>query len=279
MWMVGPPEGNAVTDAGLDQNTGQFDQPSAARMYDYYLGGAHNFPADREAAGKVIAVYPDAPKVARANRAFLRRAVSFMLANGVRQFLDLGSGIPTVGNVHEVVEATGDDTRVVYVDIDPVAVAHSQSILGDRPDVGVIRADVRRPTEVLTAPLTARLLDFSRPIGLLAVAVLHFVGPDDDPRGLLAHFRDALAPGSYLALSHGTAEGRPDAAAGYSAVYRNTRDPLTLRPRAEITDLFTGWDLVEPGLVWLSQWRPDWPDEVDADPSIAQMLCGVGRKP
>jgi SAM-dependent methyltransferase len=267
-----------VADAGLDHDAGRFDQPSAARMYDYYLGGAHNFPADREAAGKVVAVYPDAPKVAQANRAFLRRAVRFMLASGVRQFLDLGSGIPTVGNVHEVVEAAEHDARVVYVDVDPVAVAHSESILGGRPDVGVVRADIRRPSDVLTAPVTTRLLDFGRPIGLLAVAVLPFVGPQDDPQALLAQFRDALVPGSYLALSHGTAEGRPDAAAGYSAVYRNTRDPLTLRPRAEITDLFTGWELVEPGLVWLSQWRPDWPDEVDADPSIAQMLCGVGHK-
>jgi SAM-dependent methyltransferase len=248
-------------------------------MYDFYLGGAHNFPADREAAGKVIAAYPDAPKVAGANRAFLRRAVRFMLASGVRQFLDLGSGIPTVGNVHEVVEATEHQASVVYVDIDPVAVAHSESILGDRVDVGVLRADIRRPVDVLTAPTATRLLDFSQPIGLLAVAVLHFVGPDDDPHALLAQFRDALPSGSYLALSHGTAEGRPEAAAGYSAIYRNTRDPLTPRPRAQIADLFTGWDLVQPGLVWLSQWRPDWPDDVDADPSIAQMLCGVGRKP
>jgi hypothetical protein len=267
-----------MADMAWQDDDGELDRPSAARMYDYYLGGAHNFTADREAADKVVAVYPDAPKVAQANRAFLQRAVRYLLAQGIRQFLDLGSGIPTVGNVHEVVAAAGYDARVVYVDIDPVAVAHSEAILGDRPDVGVVRADIRRPADILTAPATTRHLDFNQPVGLLAVAVLHFVGPDGDPHGLLEQFRDALPLGSYLALSHGTAEGRPEAAASYSAIYRNTRDPLTPRPRREIAAFFTGWQPVEPGLVWLSQWHPDSPDEAGEDPSRAQMLCAVGRK-
>ena len=267
-----------MVEAMGTEDPGHLDKPSAARMYDYYLGGAYNFEADREAAAKVIAVYPDAPKVARANRAFMRRAVRYQLQQGIRQFLDLGSGIPTVGNVHEVVATGGSEARVVYVDIDPVAVAQSEAILGDRPDVGVVRADIRDPATVLSAPVTTRLIDFTQPVGLLAVALFHFVGAADDPRKILETFREALAPGSYLALSHGTAEGRPEAAESYSEIYRKTSDPPTPRPRAEIASFFTGWQVVEPGLVWLSEWRPDRPDEVADDPSKAQMLCAVGRK-
>jgi hypothetical protein len=254
------------------------DLPSAARMYDYYLGGAHNFTADRDAAAKVIEAYPDAPMVAQANRAFLRRAVRFLLEQGIRQFLDLGSGIPTAGNVHEVAEATAPGSRVVYVDIDPVAVAQSESILAGNPNVGVVHADIRRPSDILEAPVTRALLDFDQPIGLLAVAVVPFLSADDDPTGVLARFGGAVPDGSYLAISHGTPEARPVAADRAMAVYRNTRDPVTMRTRAEILELLGAWDLVEPGLVWLPEWHPDWPDEVGRDPSWTQMLCAVGRK-
>ena len=254
------------------------DGPSAARMYDYYLGGAHNFTADREAAAKVIEAYPDAPKVAQANRAFLGRAVGFLLEQGIRQFLDLGSGIPTAGNVHEVAEATDPGSRVVYVDIDPVAVAQSELILAGNPNVGVVQADIRRPDDILAAPVTRTLLDFARPIGLLAVAVVPFLNADDDPAGVLARFGGAVPAGSYLAISHGTPEARPAAAERSMAAYRDTRDPFTMRTRAEILELLSAWELVEPGLVWLPEWHPDWPDEVGRDPSWTQMLCAVGRK-
>lgn len=256
----------------------QFDLPSAARMYDYYLGGAHNFTADREAAAKVLEIFPDAPRIAQANRAFLRRAVGYLLDQGIRQFLDLGSGIPTVGNVHEVA-AAASAARVVYVDIDPIAVAHSESILAGRPGVGVVQADIRRPGDVLEAPVTRSLIDFDQPVGVLAVAVLPFLSPEDDPGGVVARFRDTVSSGSYLAISHGTADEQPAAAARFAEVYRSTRDPLTLRTRAQIGELLAGWDLVDPGLVWLPEWHPDWPDDIAEDPSWTQILCAVGRKP
>jgi SAM-dependent methyltransferase len=271
--------GVCMDDKASRGDSRELDKPSAARMYDYYLGGAHNFTVDREAAAKVLEIYPKAPLVAQANRAFLRRATRYLLDQGVRQFLDLGSGIPTVGNVHEVVEASAPGARVVYVDIDPIAVVHSESILASRADVGVVRADIRRPADVLDSPVTRALLDFTQPIGLLSVAVLHFVGRDGDPEGLLARFRDALAPGSYLVLSHGTPEEQPEAAARSEEIYGKTRDPLTLRTRNQISALFAGWQLVEPGLVWLPEWHPDWPEEVGKDPSWTEILCGVGRKP
>ncbi|MFG1922061.1 SAM-dependent methyltransferase [Cryptosporangium sp. NPDC048952] len=254
------------------------ERPSAARMYDYYLGGGHNFAVDREAAARVVEIYPNAALIAQANRAFLARAVKHLLAAGVRQFLDLGSGIPTAGNVHQVIDAVSPGARVVYVDIDPVAIAHSETILGGRTDVGVVHADVRHPDEVLDSPITRRLIDFDQPVGVLAVAVLHFVSPDDDPAGVLARYREAVAPGSYLALSHGTVDRRPENVAKVSGVYRNTRDPTTFRTREEVAQLLTGWELLEPGLVWLPQWRPDWPDEATEDPSWTEMVCAVGRK-
>ena len=263
--------------AGRD-DPARFDLPSAARMYDYYLGGAHNFTADREAAAKVLEIFPDASRIAQANRAFLRRAVGYLLDQGIRQFLDLGSGIPTVGNVHEVA-AAASAARVVYVDIDPTAVAHSESILAGQPGVGVVQADIRHPTDVLDAPVTRSLIDFDQPVGVLTVAVLPFLSPEDDPGGTLGQYRDAVGSGSYLALSHGTADEQPEAAAAFTEIYRKTRDPLTLRTRAQISELLAGWELVDPGLVWLPEWHPDWPDDVAEDPSWTQILCAVSRKP
>ena len=247
-------------------------------MYDYYLGGGQNFAVDREAAARVERIYPNAALIAQANRAFLHRAVKYLLAAGVRQFLDLGSGIPTAGNVHQIIEANAPGARVVYVDIDPVAVAHSEMILEGRTDVGVLHADIRRPADVLGAPIARRLLDFDQPVGVLAVAVLHFLAPADDPAGVLARYREAVPDGSYLALSHGTVDQQPGSVAQVASVYRNTRDPTTFRSREEVAALLTGWDLVEPGLVWLPEWRPDWPDDVTEDPSWTEMVCAVGRK-
>ena len=151
------------------------DRPNAARMYDYYLGGSHNFAVDRELAGKVLEAWPDMPRAAQANRAFLRRAVRFLLDQGVRQFLDIGSGIPTVGNVHEVAQAAAPDARVVYVDTDPVAVAHSRAILAGDAQTAVVQADGRDPAGLLAHPGVTGLLDLRRPVGLLMVALLHFV--------------------------------------------------------------------------------------------------------
>jgi SAM-dependent methyltransferase len=254
-------------------------RPSAARMYDYYLGGAHNFGVDRELAKKALALFPDGQLIAQANRAFLRRAVGFMLDRGVRQFLDIGSGIPTSGNVHEIAQQVEPGARVLYVDHDPVAVAHSELLLRDNPDAGVLQADVRRPDEILGSPQLHGLLDLSRPVGVLMVAVLHFVAPEDEPEVLIRRLREVLAPGSYLAISHGTGLGRTAAADEVMEIYKATATPLTFRTHEEVRALFEGWDLVEPGVVWVPEWRPEWPDEVGDDPAATVIAAGVGHRP
>jgi trans-aconitate methyltransferase len=257
---------------------------TAARMYDYYLGGVHNFPADQEAARKVVAQLPNLPLVARTNRAFLRRAVRELVGLGVRQFLDLGSGIPTSGNVHEIAQELAPDARVAYVDIDPVAVAESLEILDGNPRATAIRMDMRRPAELLRHP-GIRLIDFDQPVGLLAMAVLHFVTDDDQAYDLVAELISDLAPGSYLAVSHAAAESfEPTGEQTKAAVdvYRQqTTTSVRPRSRAEIERFFTGAELLEPGLVWLHEWRPDGsavPAEILAEPSISGGFAGVGRK-
>ncbi len=185
------------------------DRPSAARVYDYYLGGSHNFAVDREMAREAIADWPELPRIMQDNRAFMRRAVRLCVAAGIDQFLDVGSGIPTAGNVHEVAQAENPAARVVYVDIDPVAVAHARALLADDPRTGVVHADFLDVNAVLDAPDTRTVLDLDRPVALLAVALLHFVGDERRPGEALARYRDALVPGSHLVLSHASADGVP----------------------------------------------------------------------
>lgn len=254
------------------------ERPSAARMYDYYLGGSHNFAADREAAKAVIAAIPDVADGCQANRGFLRRAVRYLTAAGVRQFLDVGSGIPTVGNVHEVAQREAPDARVVYVDIDPVAVAHSRELLAGTDGVGVVRGDLRRPAEILGHPQVTALLDPTQPTAVMLVAVLHFVSDAEDPAGIVATLRDGVAPGSYLVISHGTADSRPQQAQDAQVVYKRTANPLTVRSREQVSGLFAGFDLVDPGVVWVSQWRPDAPDEEESRPERHAMIGAVGRR-
>jgi S-adenosyl methyltransferase len=252
--------------------------PSAARMYDYYLGGAHNFGVDRELARKVVELYPDAPALAQANRAFLHRAVRYLVAQGVRQFVDIGSGIPTEGNTHETAQQAAPDSRVLYVDHDPVAVAHSERLLGDVPGTAVLRGDLRRPKGILESRELADLIDLSQPVGLIMVAVLHFVSEDDDPQGAIDQFRAAVAPGSHLVVSHGSDEVRRAEAQQAQKLYESANDKGTFRSRRRVGELLADWDLVDPGVVWVSEWRPDWPDEVRADPSAQVMIAAMGRK-
>ncbi|GAB3811605.1 SAM-dependent methyltransferase [Micromonospora zhanjiangensis] len=253
------------------------ERPSVARMYDYYLGGSHNFAVDRTAAQAMVAAVPDAPLMAQANRAFLRRAVHFLIDQGVRQFLDIGSGIPTVGNVHEIAQRAAPESRVVYVDVDPVAVAHSRQMLAGNRNAVVVQEDLRNPEQILAHPDLHRLLDFDRPIAVLVVAVLHFVAPADDPAGVLRRIRKALPSGSYLVLSQAGDVGELHAErAQAERIYRRTDNPLWIRTRAELTELFDGFDLVEPGVVWVPQWRPDTPDVVE-EPERAGFLGGAGR--
>jgi hypothetical protein len=251
-------------------------------MYDYYLGGAHNFASDRAAAQKVIAALPATPAIASANRAYLARAVQFLVDAGVRQFLDVGSGIPTRGNVHEIAQAAAPDAKVVYVDVDPVAVTHSLALLRGNDRATAVHDDLLRPDRFLAHPDLRGLLDLTEPVGLLLVSVLHFIPDDGNPHAAVAQLREVLSPSSYLAISHGLREGfDPDAAATVRDVYSGTRSSASLRPRAEIARFFTGFDLVEPGLVDMTRWRPDPAGEFQASgpgPGVG-FLAGVARKP
>ncbi|MDQ7906423.1 SAM-dependent methyltransferase [Phytohabitans sp. ZYX-F-186] len=254
------------------------DRPNAARVYDYYLGGAHNFAVDREMAAQAMAAWPELPQIMRANRAFLRRAVRFLVRSGVRQFLDLGSGIPTVGNVHEVARAQDPSCRVVYVDIDPVAVAQSRAILDGDPLVRAVQADLRSPARVLDLAVTEGGLDLAQPVAVLLVAVLHFVADGDDPAGVIGGYREATAPGSAIAVCHATADGQGDKADEHRAFYARTPTPMTMRSRAEVGKLLEGYELVEPGLVYMALWRPE-DDELPDRPEDYPGYAAVGFHP
>jgi SAM-dependent methyltransferase len=254
-------------------------RPSVARVYDYYLGGSHNFDADRQMARKIVEMAPDTIAIARANRAFLRRAVRFCVDAGIRQFLDLGSGIPTAGNVHDVAQRLDPGARVVYVDIDPVAVAHSRAILDGNPNATVLHADVRDPDSILRHPDLTALLDLDRPVALLLVSVMHFIPDSDDPVGIIARFSKALTSGSYLVFSQaGSAGVDRDKLDSAKELYARTAAQLTLRTREQIAALLDGWELVEPGLAYVSAWRPESPEDVDDDAERSVFLAGVGRK-
>jgi hypothetical protein len=243
--------------------------PNVARMYDYYLGGYHNFAVDREAAEKILAIFPDTPAAARTNRRFLQRAVRHLADAGVRQFLDIGTGLPTQGNVHEMT-----DGKVVYIDNDPVAVAQARSLVDGLDRVSVALADLREPEALLADPDVAGHLDFAEPVAILMVSILHFVPDEAHPGDLIARLRDATAPGSHLVVSHLTLDGAPAApvAAGRQ-VYRSSNAPIVPRTKADVAALFDGYDLLEPGLVWIGDWRPD-----DGDAQVSHGYGGVGVK-
>jgi SAM-dependent methyltransferase len=253
---------------------------NVARVYDYWLGGRHNFLADQDVARAIAAVEPNVREFARANRAFLGRAVRFLARSGIRQFLDIGSGIPTEGNVHEVAQQAAPGSRVVYADIDPVAIAHSKALLAGNSRAEIINGDLREPENILANDGTRRLIDLSQPAGLLLMVVLHFIPDAEDPWRIVATLRDALAPGSYLVIGHGTDEGNPTVVQAASKVYnRSVPTQMNLRSHAEIMRFFDGFDLVDPGLVYTPLWRPDSPDDVPSDPGKYWCLVGVGRKP
>jgi len=250
-------------------------------MYDYFLGGFHNFAIDRAAAERVRAIYPDVARVMAVNRAFLRRAVRFLLAQGIDQFFDIGAGIATVGSVHEIVQGINPDAHVVYVDSEPVAVEHTRALLGNTPTVTVVEADARDIPNILTHPDVHRLLDFSRPVGVLVIALLHFITDDDEAHGLVRALRDALALGSYLAIAHATTDDVPEEAARQLAqLYAGTTNPGRGRSRNEIKAFFAGLTLVEPGVVLAPLWRPESSRDLFLDePGRAINYVGVGMKP
>lgn len=253
------------------------DTPNAARMYDYYLGGSHNFAADRELARRAIALWPELPQIMRANRAFLRRAVQYLAGQGIGRFLDIGSGIPTLGPVHEVAREIRPDARVVYVDRDPVAVAHSRLMLADDPLCTVVEADLTQPEDLLARPEMRELLAPGDPVAVLLIAVLHFIPDDHEPHRIVRVLREALPRGSALVICHAALEGRPDQAGPHQELYARTATPLTMRGRDRINAFFDGWTLVEPGVVYLPQWHPDDGAAVGDHPERMTGLVGVGR--
>jgi hypothetical protein len=229
-------------------------------VYDWYRKGAANFAADRAFGERVKAVLPDVHDLAVYNCRFLARAVRACLAQGVRQFVDVGSGIPDMWSTHQAAHAVDPACRVVYVDNEAVAVqAIHQAIEHDRR-LGVVRADLRDLSGVLENPVTAELIDFSQPVGLIMGLILHFIPDEDDPAGLLAGYRNAVPPGSYLAISHDTTDGREADMARVAALYEETNRPLVLRDHATLTALLNGFRLLDPGIVHLPRWRPE-PDE------------------
>jgi hypothetical protein len=257
------------------------DRPNVARMYDYFLGGGHNFAIDREAAEQLFKLYPDLPLVSRANRALLRRAVRFMVDQGINQFLDIGSGIPTAGNVHEVAQRANPDARVVYVDVEPVAVAHSQAILHDVPNAIAIQGDARRPEQVINQPDVQQRLDWQRPMGVLLLALLHFVPDDAEAAHIVRTLREAMPSGSYLVITHATTEQIDESGRQrVEQLYQQATSPFHFRTRDQIAQLFEGLELVEPGLVYLPQWRPESEDDLLVDqPARSNGYVAVGRKP
>jgi len=249
-----PAKVKADVGINIEINT---SQPHPARIYDYYLGGKDNFPADRVVAEQILAIAPESRVNAQANRAFLRRAVRFLAREaGIRQFLDIGAGLPTEGNVHEVAHAVAPAARVVYVDNDPIVLTHARALLA-ADNATIVQGDLRDPGGILEHPVVREALSFDQPVGLLLVAILHLIGDEDDPAGIVAQLRDALPPGSYVVLSHATADFDPERAVEAIKVYKAGTVTLVPRSRAQIERYFAGFELVDPGLVPLPQWRPD----------------------
>jgi len=227
-------------------------------MYDYFLGGKDNYAVDQEAAREILQAVPEVRAMALENRAFLQRAVRFLVGEaGIRQIIDIGTGIPAAGNVHEIAQDTAPDVRVIYVDNDPIVHVHASALLTGTGSTRIVLADLREPEAILAHPKVRELIDFSQPVALLLIAILHFITDDENPGEIIATFRDALLPGSYLALSHGTADFHSEDTVSHGTrVYQRATAPLVLRSHAQATALFDGFDLVEPGLVQVPLWRP-----------------------
>ena len=253
--------------------------PSAARVWDFFLGGSHNFAVDRQVARAAIAMKPDMPQLACRVRLFLRRAVLAMAEAGIDQFLDIGAGIPTVGSVHETARRILPRARVAYVDHDPIAVAHGRALLKNDEHAVAVHGDLREPKAILADEQVRALLDFDRPIGLLLCWVLHFVPDHDDPPGIMATLRDALAPGSFVALQHATHDAQPPETISMLQMWNaKSPEPMYWRTHAQITNLLTGLTLLEPGVVFLPQWRPEQDEPTEPAPQRFASYAALARK-
>ncbi len=251
-------------------------QASPGRLNDYMLGGKDNFAADRELVEQLKANAPQLQWIVRENRAFMERAVRYCAEQGIRQFIDLGSGLPSTDNVHDIAMRVDPACRVVYMDKDPMVVVHAQALLADGTAIAAIRGDVRKPEEVLGHDDVRGLIDFSRPVAVVMVSILQYVADGDDPAGLVVRYLDAVAPGSYLVVSHATHEVFPEAAARAEELLRQAALPLVTRTKDEVAAFFAGLELVEPGLVFTAEWRPH--NEIEA-PERSGWYAGVARKP
>jgi hypothetical protein len=269
-----------VADRGIPPEQIDTSKPHSARMYDYMLGGWDNYEVDREAVERLVAAVPEARAVARANRAFLQRVVRYLANLGIRQFIDIGAGIPVEPNVHEIAQAFSPDIRVAYVDNDPIVGSHANARLATVDTTGFVLADLRDPQTLLRHPKIRALIDFDQPVGLLLVSVLHFITDQEDPAGIVATLRDALPVGSYLAISHVTDDSRltGDQRRDATAVYDTASSRVSPRPHARILEFFAGFDLVDPGLVQVPCWRPDVPEPTDEHLERIGFYAGLGCK-
>jgi O-methyltransferase involved in polyketide biosynthesis len=252
--------------------------PNVARMYDVMLGGKDNFQVDRDAVAKVLEALPQGTVVVRQNRAFLRRVVEFLAGEaGITQFLDLGSGLPTMQNVHEVAQEVNPEARIVYVDHDPVVITHARALLEVNENVRVVNADLRHPAALLASPDVREFIDLTKPVAVLMVSVLHFL-PAEEVKQAVREVLAAVPAGSYLALSHGTSDYLEEGtAAGLNEAYtQSAAGGTTPRPRRQILEFFDGWDLVGPGLVGIELWRPEQPVSIDRP---VYYYGGVASKP
>jgi SAM-dependent methyltransferase len=267
---------------GAQQGSAQqgidLERPSVARICDYLLGGAHNFAVDRQLADAICGIAPTFGDTTRASRSFVRRAVRFLVESGITQFLDIGSGIPTVGTVHGIARRADPSARVVYVDIDPIVVSHSEVILAGDPCTATIRADVRDTRALLEDPATTHVLDLDRPVAVLLVGVLDYLSDADDPAGVVARLRDALSPGSCVALVGSTHENQSSQSVEAQKLLGRTGTAIHLRSRAELLDQLAGLELIDPGLVHLPLWRPESPLDLGAHPERFGALAAIGRK-
>jgi SAM-dependent methyltransferase len=253
--------------------------PNVARMYDYYLGGKDNYAADRAAADRILTLTPNAMGFTRANRRFLSRVVTLLAERGIRQFLDIGSGLPTQENVHEVAHRTALESRIVYVDNDPVVLAHGRALLADNPRTTVVQADLRDPKGIIDDPEVRRLIDFDEPVAILLLAILHFIPDDANPAGIVATLRESLVPGSYLVITHGhvgklSKDVEDEIRGEYSATAAGDIIPRTPE---QILGYFEGMDVLEPGLVPVEAWRPAAPPAA-TDMAKAGFFAVVGKK-
>jgi hypothetical protein len=272
----GTPGSGSTGADGAPSYTIDTSKPHPARMYDYFLGGKDNYEVDQEATEQFMKAAPEVRDGVRANRYFMHRAVRHVVAEGgVRQILDIGTGLPTEPNVHQIARAVAPETRVAYVDNDPIVSAHSRALM-DQDDTSVVLADLRDPRGVLGHPEVRRVIDFDRPVAVLLVAIVHFLSEAQDPDGIVATLRDALPTGSYLVLSHATGDLHEDHREDAAAIYRRATASMNLRPHSRILDFFGDFTLVEPGLVTVPDWRPDKPAK-DGAPPIG-IYGGVARK-